>query len=495
MFFKKKFNKPILAAVPVLMLLLVLPYLILQAQEHKPLEYQVEVKATLVPLFVVDSRGNPVFDLKEEELELYVDGNRVDIYNMEVYRFETSEKVEETAKAREERKDPSRVIFVVLDSLNSTFHGLDKSKRIAVELIERANPGDMFVVLEVTLQNGLKYLAGPEPRSDELIKKVKKLRMTPGQTVGEDFLTEHAARIAVNHFVHSISQLKYALKTITKPKIMYLISEGISERTWEREYGYQTYAASTVMFYFGDLIKAINQGGCVFNVIYPGRVTSINEVSDRFFAPSIYMPPADWRMRLSSEWMLKYVGIGSGGAFFNNPDVKDLVTSVKQVTSAYYELAFQEKQGMKQRHNIVVKSKRKDVIIHTLVFSEAEKDYKEMESVQKKVFAINVVTEGSWSRMVGKVQMTKYRTVQKQKQGKEKYYKIEVPVPEEMRNKKADIFLLRFDKSYEHSDINLLDKELGEQEVLEIESKKGKSLLYFVIIDPESANTIYARVK
>jgi hypothetical protein len=56
-------------------------------------------------------------------------------------------------------------------------------------------------------------------------------------------------------------------------------------------------------------------------------------------------------------------------------------------------------------------------------------------------------------------------------------------------------FLLRFDKSYEHSDISLVNKELDETEVLEIESKKSKKLLYFVIIEPESTRTIYNRVK
>lgn len=469
--------------------------LMARPQEHKPLEYQVEVKASLVPLFAVDAKGNPIFDLKKEDLELYVDGKPVDIYNMEVFRFETAEEVTEEKPVPTPGKEPGRVIFILLDSLNSTFRGLDKGKRIARELIDRANPGDMFVILEVTLQNGLKYIAGPEAKSEELIKKVKKLKMTPGQSVREDFLTEHAARIAVNHFVYSISQLKYALRTITKPKIMYLISEGIKESTWEREYGYQTYSASTVAYYFGDLIKAINYGGCVFNVIYPGRITSINDVSHRFFAPSIWMPPIGWRMRESSEWMLKYVGIGSGGAFFNDPNVKNLVTSVKKITSAYYEVAFIENQDMKKRHQITVKSKNKDIILHTLNYSEAEKDYKEMEQVQKKVFAINVTTEGTWSRMVGKVQNTKYKTLEKQKKSKNRYYKFEVPIPGEMRHKKADIFLLRFDKTYEHSDISLVNKELGESEVLEIESRKNKKLLYFVIIEPESTRTIYNRVK
>ncbi|NIM18315.1 MAG: hypothetical protein GTO45_40565 [Candidatus Aminicenantes bacterium] len=48
-------------------------------QEHKPLHYDLSVKALQVPFVVVDSRGRPVFDLKQEELELVVNGKSVDI--------------------------------------------------------------------------------------------------------------------------------------------------------------------------------------------------------------------------------------------------------------------------------------------------------------------------------------------------------------------------------------------------------------------------------
>lgn len=486
----KKFLKGLLSFVAMIMLVQVVftGALTAQQQEHKKLEYEVEVKATLIPLFALDKEGNSIFDLKKEELEVFINGKPVNIQTMSIHRFDESEKTVAPEAVPQAVKEPRRVIFIVLDSLNATFHGLDKGKRIAMELVRKANPGDSFVILEVTLQNGLKYIAGPEKSSEALIKRIKKWKLVPGQTVARDFLTEHASKIAVNHFVYSISQLKYALKTITRPKILFLISEGIPEKEFEQEYGYQTYAPSTLRYYFGDMIKAINEGGCVFNVIYPGRRTTLNDVTQRFMTSLMFM-------RNTSEWMLKYIGIGSGGAFYNAPNIKDLVTSVKKTTAAYYELAVVGDPGAKEKQRVVVKTKRKGIVLHTLNYSEKEKEYKEMKLVQKKVFAINVASGGTWSRMVAKVQKTKYKKLSKQKEKGGVSYKIEVPIPEELQNKKTDIYLLRFDKNYAHTDINHYTNTLGQTEEVEISSTKGKKLLYFVIIEPESTYTVYGQVK
>ena len=165
----------------VLLLQVFLAHPLLMSQEHKPLKYQVEVKASVIPLFAVDSKGNAVFDLKKDELELYVNGKLTDIYEMMAYRFESREEVVEKAKAEGVQSvqqvfaEPNRVIFIILDSMNCSFYGLDRSKRIAMELIQKGDPGDMFVILLVTLESGLKYIAGPERKSEGLVKRVKKL--------------------------------------------------------------------------------------------------------------------------------------------------------------------------------------------------------------------------------------------------------------------------------------------------------------------------------
>jgi VWFA-related protein len=490
-------TKTLRSIIGILLLLQVFPaHPLLMSQEHKPLKYRVDVKASLVPLFAVDSKGNAIFDLKKDDLELYVNGKPTDIYEMMAYRFESSEEVVEKAKAEGVQSvqrvfaEPKRVIFIILDSMNCSFYGVDRSKRIAMELIRKGDPGDMFVILMVTLESGLKYIAGPERKSEDLVKRVKKLKIVPGKSISKQFLTGHAARLAIRQYVSSIAQLEYALKTITKPKLLFLISEGLSERAW----GF-SFSSYNPHYYFTYLMKAINQGGCVINVLYAGRRLHMRDATYVFLGPLQLMPGIERDHMKSTEWMLKDIAVKSGGAFFINPDIDTMVTSIKKTTAAYYEVVFIQKEEMKKRQRILIKSKRKDIVIHTLNYTEAEKEYKKMEKMQKKVFAINVATEGSWSRMVGQVRRTGYKKLQKEKKGKSTFYKIEVPIPEQLRNKQADIFLLRFDKSYEHTDINYIKQSLKEKEVLEIKSKKGKKLLYFVIIEPESTHTIYNRVR
>jgi hypothetical protein len=50
------------------------------AQEHKELKYEVAVHAQIIPMFAIDSLGNPIFDLKKEDLELWVNGNPYPVY-------------------------------------------------------------------------------------------------------------------------------------------------------------------------------------------------------------------------------------------------------------------------------------------------------------------------------------------------------------------------------------------------------------------------------
>jgi VWFA-related protein len=498
------------------------------AQQSEPqensLQYQVDVKVSLVPFFVLDKKGNPVFDLKKEDLLLYVDGKPTDIYALMDYRFDTEEKknvlkegtsgptteASPAVKKALQQKVPQRVIFLIIDSIYNSHRGLSKSKRIAMEMVKRGGPGDRFIILTISLTGGVKYIAGPEPGSLQLAEKINALALLPGDTVAKDFLKGRAAEIAVIQFVESLAQLRYALKSITKPKILYLISEGIQRGSLYNNHfeeselvrhfkdgGFfdkQRYSRNVpehMEFYFKDFLKAINYGGCVLNVIYPGLKHKFRD------AASNNMISVDEIAAQSNdtEWVLKYVSIASGGAYFYAPNVDRMVSTIQKSSTAYYELVFSGNTNDKTTHRVVVKCRNKNYAVHTLNYTEAEKEYKDMELTQKKVFAISVATGGSWSRMVGRIVQSDYEKIQTDKRNNNNHYKIRVPIPDKLKNKKADIFLMRFDKKYQDTSIAFMSKTLAETEELEIQSKKGKKNLYFVIIDPETTYTIYNHVK
>ena len=99
-----------------LVLFIFLPTMCLHSRQQvdpdKPLQYEVSVSAQLVPIFAVDSRGNPVYDLEQEEIQLYVDGKPVDIFFFNSYRLESEEKRQVQKKAPAV-KLPERINFII----------------------------------------------------------------------------------------------------------------------------------------------------------------------------------------------------------------------------------------------------------------------------------------------------------------------------------------------------------------------------------------------
>jgi hypothetical protein len=253
-----------------LLLILSIPFWTQRVQGYQePLEYRVSVNVMAVPVFAVDNNGNPVYDLKQEELELYVNDKSTNVLLFKCYEFGHEQKVTETVKTKTNPVQPAqakartqdRVIFIMLDSMFNSLTGFRRTKEIAIRLIKAGQPGDHFVVLENNPIGGLKYIGGPDREGGELIKKIKKLKAPPEKWNPDLYasrtfynsvsynpmtdprqetlnwislreLTLNSERMRyqhqVRHFTRVLSQFKYALKTIDKPKIVFLISEGIA---------------------------------------------------------------------------------------------------------------------------------------------------------------------------------------------------------------------------------------------------------------------------
>ena len=116
-----------------------------------------------------------------------------------------------------------------------------------------------------------------------------------------------------------------------------------------------------------------------------------------------------------------------------------------------------------------------------------------MEPVQKKVFALNVATGGSWSRMVGRVMKAKYREARTDKKENEKMHSITIPLPEVMQGQKVDMFSIHMDPETQKTVIDFMSREVTDVINLKIKRRKGKDQ-FFVIIEPTSPYCIYNRI-
>lgn len=468
---------------------------LLQAQE--PLNYEIPVEAMLIPLFAVDSAGNPVYDLEQRELQLRVNGNPVDIIYFKSYDLETEEKIsrEVPVEKKEEavfipQEAPERMIFIIIDSVFNSAAGLRRSKTIASNLISSAAEGDRFVIIENTPAAGLKHIAGPGAAREHLIKQVDKIvpqrslwresrssnspLANAGDGSGYGRITGSDGRLrqmeyqkAVQSLREAITRFKYVLKTIPGPKIVFLVSEGISKKTFEETPQVQeglansiytkTFLTTYLFDYLKDIVNAVNRGGSVLYTINPQNIIQSVEEGD------------------SGEMSLRYLAGESGGKYFTGSDVEKIINGIEKATAAYYELAFYIPPRLGNNLEFEVKCKRKGIRVHTLTHSERSIPYHKMDMLQKKVFAHNITTGGSWSRMLGIVTKAETETIKEKNN-----YIVTVKLPDSMRNRLLDVWLLYIHTTDNKVEMNF--ESLKAVECLELNVKRFKGKKHFVVI-------------
>ena len=508
----------------IIILLFIILSIALPAQE--PMEkHKISVDAMLIPVFAVDLKGNPVFDLEKEEFKLFVNNKPIEIMSLLRFTFEEDMEVEKTVKVKRKiiaKERTERFIFIIMDSVFNSFHGYRRSKKIAEGIIKNASTEDIFIVLENVGTGGLKYISGPEKDSNKIIKKIRQLKVPTSKWDRSLFLTRPWNDMAdtqefqprydavqrnrkymqkllykqqVKHFSKNLKQFKYALKTIVKPKIVFLISEGIAKNAFKTGYALidrsPSYSVSVLkpektfkdeknffdrqLFkYLKDMVTTINEGGCVFYTVNPGKFERDEGAS--------------------GEMSLRYLASEGGGKYIAGSDTKNIISHVKKTTAAYYELAFMTDDNMRDKLNIKVKCKRKGIKLHTFDKTEKGKTYEHMDTLEKKLFAFNIVTGGSWSRMVGKVVRVKYKKNKNEKIGEEKSNWIDVKIPDPIKNRELDIIVLHYDPETKKSEIYLKTKLVGDNLNLDVKRKKFMKN-FFVIIEPNSVFCIYNEVK
>lgn len=518
-------------------LLILLPLLILAGSllySQEPEQYKISVDAVLVPAFAVDQQGNPVFGLKKEDFELAVNGKPTEIAELLAVPFYRYESGSTTGKKSSNIISPvpceeapvERFIFLILDNVFISHAGYRRAKSIAAGIIKNSPPGDIFVVLENTHAGGLRYVGGIEKGRKSLIGKINALSVPesawsknlfstrqwnlyadtnpndPREALGGEMVRLKNLKKAferksyqqqVLNFAKSMKPLKYALRSVIKPKIVYLISEGIAKSAYlaglahadstgvailndERTVKDINYVYNSIYFrHLKEMVNAFNDGGSVLYTINPGK------------------PKADEGS--SGDTSLHYMAAEGGGKYFSGTKTKDIISNIQRSTAAYYELAFMINQDSSKKSNklkIKIKCKKDGVIVHSFDRTERGKAYHEMSKIEKQLFGFNVAIGGNWSRMVGKVIRIRYK-----KREKGDAMNISVKLPEEMRNKPLDIFTISYDPTTNKTVVNMTNQTVTTErmDIVFHNQPAGTLRNYFVVIEPENVYCIYDEIR
>ncbi|MCP5053966.1 MAG: hypothetical protein GY940_42755 [bacterium] len=489
-----------------------------QDAAHDKQIHNISITVQLLPVYATDKDGNPVFDLKQKDIQLFVDGKPMEILHFNRFKTETNQAPHSPDKPKTVKAvatTPERINFLIFDSIISdveTEQSNEISAHLAREMIRNAPPGDGFVIFKSDEHWGFRYIIGPTKnkmhlfRVLEMISKGEPFKKPYEEMVDQLMVSEvsnfnvqapdppepkfNKARVhfeyhmnmirtstgtrshnnGLNELINALTQFQHILKSIDLNKAVYLISP--SRPSWIEQ---------SKFYALEDTAKAINYGGGMFYIINP-----IPEVS---------------RQRRST---LKFMSDFVKGGFIAGSSIKALVSQVKNSTSAYYELAFRHRTAPGQKLKIKLKSNRKGIKLATLAYTKQDVPYKKMTKRQQQVFLLNVIHGGAWSRKIADVKRTKYKfmgsgrapmlQVASTRMHRKPPKAITIRIPREMRKKKVHIYKVAVDKKTLKADINMVKKKPGNRLWMYFNTS-SKWTNYFVIIEPSKPMVIYNKLK
>lgn len=451
---------------------------------------EVSVDWWVVPLFAIDQEGDSVNDLVTNDLQLLVNNQAVPDFTLYKRSFNAAEKV--TQKKATSPVEKRKMIFFLFDMAFSSLENMEKSKKVAVNIIRDASDSSLFSVFTIDPFAGLIYQAGPSSQKGEILKvieskvtlntnakKIKTIydlaRMAQvsgtkgskytGSEMG--FLLEeisHSLKNTNRRYFRSFETLYYALNSIKDNKFVYLYSEGISlfaRKVIRHDEGeYQSFIRQTADY--------LGRSGAVLFIVNPaGALESFTSIE-------------------SGEDSLRYLALESGGKYMEG-DRETISFRIQNMHRAYYEIAFADRKSYQGKvRKITIASKRKGVKVHTLHSLEKRKSYSDMNEIEKEILAVNLINRNPF--FTRGITLMEVIVKKKIKRKNREIYRI--MLPKNWLQKEVDVYQIWFSES--DGDISVKKTSIVPQKTeTEIDFKiRDKSQCYFVLFNRQEKSAL-----
>ena len=494
-------------------------------REHEKIIEKVDVTWWQVPVFAVDKDGNAVMDLNAGDIDLYVNNRPVKAFTLYKRSFSVTQKEQETkfsapqpAAGTVEKKPAAKkkVVFLLFDVTLSDKLAVSRSKRIAETVIMRADKDTRFIILTIEPFVGLNYIgealnAGNGKNKLMQILKEKVIERTNLRYVNvNDFIVQMSGRggsaftgeelaafkePASKHFQRKFFSFFYAFETLyfylnsmEENKFVYFFCEGLSRSVINSSRG----GTSMYNYFLEKTADYLGRCGAVLFIVNSMGVTQPMDMTiAKMDASTAGNNPY---AKVSGEDSLRYLARESGGKYLEGVK-EDIAKKLESMYRAYYEISFPDIPGAKgSTRKITVKAKRKGITIHSLRSLEKRKRYEDMESLEKELLALNLIT----GNPMFKARMPVYSIgVDKIKRSKKKVvYRIKIP--DSYLNKTVDLYKFQFKEKEEVLEVARIEKESlrPQKNKMKIEFKiKGDSEpveTYFVLVNGKK-NTALVR--
>jgi hypothetical protein len=231
----------------------------------------VNVEIKIVPFYAVDEQGKPVLDLKQEEIEVRIDGKPVPVDTFDAFAKtgETTTISNEGPAPDKPQKAARRHVILFFDMAFSNVRGFESGRKFAEKMVKESPSEDLLYLVTHDFKTGLQQRLGPLPANEkgktQFLAGLKKLKPEAGfinaqATWGEPLVSRgrnfrknnipQDQNSALNNAVRTNSQaqlegtarsladsmkvLAEQFQRINEPKLMVFLSQGIDQTLyWE----------------------------------------------------------------------------------------------------------------------------------------------------------------------------------------------------------------------------------------------------------------------
>lgn len=518
--------KKIQFAIVPLGLVILVTSLMLTGQETKQIQFKMSIKAVSIPVFALDRKGNPVPDLKKEEIEVYVNKKKVDFF-LNKQSFITKN---EDGSSRQVAEQIPRLIYLCFDNIFNNRQGIKRAKYIARKMVEKSNNLDQFILLEFSVSKGISMLSGPLKKSDKLLDLIdgineknalnpnmlfrvrERWSPEPGLFDMRDIIAGNLSvgkgggrlpelmravpqmrNVTVNSYNSLIKifsgifeRMEYFLKIVNRPKLVFLLSHGMNlegevftktvgvrEEKTEKDKDVDKKKLpvmkeeKTTRVYSQLFLKYMKRIALAVNN-GGSMLFTINATSSRGGAAA-----------------LKCMADESGGKYYQETDVNTVVNEIHRDIAAYYEVYFQLDETFKNPISLSYKCSRRGVKIKSIRSLKKISKFGDLNTIQKKAYLLDSFLSNNWKRYFEIYKVIPFKSSLK------KDCQIEVNLEGlNLVNKEIEIYLISVPKGSDKYEFKSTKKKAEKNEMINFERESDRNY-FFVIVDLKNSSSYY----
>lgn len=340
----------------------------------------VDVEIKIVPFYAVDGEGRPVFDLRQDEIEVRVDGKPVAVDTFDAFNRAAAKAVQEALAAdpaapapaplQGEGRDakagpaPPRHVVFFFDTAFSNFHGFQANQKFAQSMMDEVSENDLLYLLTHDFKTGFKQQLGPlkadasgKSKFVSLVKKMKPeaghldanadygMRIVSRGAGGRNGVPDaqtSALYMAVSGTSHAqiqgsaknlaaaFDQLATQFERIKEPKLLFVLSQGISPMLyWEGSDIALQHTSNSLPGYSNKRFRGIHE-------LFEEPMRRLGDSG----AMTLYVNLDDKARGVSGDTSMQHMARTSGGLYVGGVHVEEITGMVASSTSAYYEAGY-----------------------------------------------------------------------------------------------------------------------------------------------------------